>query len=215
MAERNSSDSWPARLAESVGRQVKRYRERPESKMSAQALADRTAELGHEIKRSVIANLESGRRDFVSVADLLVLAKALDVPPMALLIPIEGGGTVEILNGAFSDPWHAVDWFNGWSDYIPATDSRPSSGDFSAWYAATEPFTLKLAYDELLSEYDQSAVDAQGLADNPTAHELAVKRTIEINKRLRALEVELQNQGIAVPTIRRRADERGQTGAGA
>ena len=72
------NDDWPARVAATVAREVRRYRESQRPKMSAQQLADRTAELGAPIPRSVLANLESGRRETVSVAEILVLAAALE-----------------------------------------------------------------------------------------------------------------------------------------
>ena len=84
MATKNDQEEWAERLAASVGRQVKRYRARPELRLSAQALSDRTAQLGHEVKRSVIANLESGRRGTVTLADVFVLAQALMVPPIQI-----------------------------------------------------------------------------------------------------------------------------------
>ena len=55
--------------------------------MSVQKLADVTDELGMPIPRSVLANLESGRRETVTVAEVLVLAAALDVAPIDLICP--------------------------------------------------------------------------------------------------------------------------------
>jgi transcriptional regulator with XRE-family HTH domain len=58
---------------------------RNERKVSAQELADRMTAAGYPIKRSVIANLESGRRAEVSVDHLAIAAKALGVDPAAIL----------------------------------------------------------------------------------------------------------------------------------
>ena len=41
------------------------------------------------VSRAVIANIESGRKADVSVVQLLALAAALGVPPVALLLPLE------------------------------------------------------------------------------------------------------------------------------
>ena len=54
---------------------------------SAQWLANQTKELGHEVTRSVIADLENGRRRYVTIAELTVLAYALNTAPIALLFP--------------------------------------------------------------------------------------------------------------------------------
>ena len=67
-------DGWPARMAHLVAGEVRRYRERQQPRMSAQQLSDRTGELGMLSPRSVLANLESGRRETVSAAEIMVLA---------------------------------------------------------------------------------------------------------------------------------------------
>lgn len=108
-----SDDDWSGRLAAAVGRNVKRLREQRAPKLSAQRLADQTAELGHAIPRSVLANLESGRRSYVTLADLFTLAHALDVPPFALIAPLASDERVEVLPGQKLSSWDAVDWFDG------------------------------------------------------------------------------------------------------
>ncbi|BBZ37101.1 helix-turn-helix domain-containing protein [Mycobacterium conspicuum] len=63
--------------------------------VSAQDVADKTKELGHHITRDTIANLESGRKKSVDVAELIVLAKALNVAPISLIYPDLLYGEVE------------------------------------------------------------------------------------------------------------------------
>ncbi|GGU60032.1 hypothetical protein GCM10010211_26320 [Streptomyces albospinus] len=117
---------WRGRLAERVAEAVRRYRN--ERGMSAQALADACAEIGYEIPRTVIANLENGRRASVEIADLLVLAKALKVPPIALLMPVGVAGTIEVLPGQEVSIWDAVTWFTA---EVPLGD-EPSEGTIEA-----------------------------------------------------------------------------------
>lgn len=82
--------------------------------MSAQQLADECARLGHPgLQRTVISNLENGRRRDVSVADVLVLAAALEVAPAALVFPVGYAAEVECLPGRTSPPLEAADWFAG------------------------------------------------------------------------------------------------------
>ena len=88
---------WSAKLTRTVAGQVRRYRDA--RGMSAQQLADACEKLGYPIPRSVIANLESGRRESVSLSELLVLAAALHVSPPALVIPVDTTADVEILPG--------------------------------------------------------------------------------------------------------------------
>ncbi|MGW5582821.1 helix-turn-helix domain-containing protein [Streptomyces sp. NPDC003857] len=54
-------------------------------KVSQQELANRMTEAGYPIKRSVIANLESGRRVELSVDHLAIACKALGIDATAIL----------------------------------------------------------------------------------------------------------------------------------
>lgn len=55
-------------------------------KMTAEQLADRMREVGVPFDKNVVANLETGRRRFVTVQELLALAYVLNVSPGALLV---------------------------------------------------------------------------------------------------------------------------------
>lgn len=75
-------------------------RRRTQLGLSAQALADRTTELGHTVSRTTISDLELGRRgERLLVTDLIVLAAALGTSPGALLYPDVPHGPVEVLPG--------------------------------------------------------------------------------------------------------------------
>ena len=81
---------------------------------SAKWLSDRTAELGYRISPTVIAKLDSGHRgNVLSVAEFLVLAVALDIPPALLLFPGFPDGRVELLPGYDAWPPAAVQWLCG------------------------------------------------------------------------------------------------------
>lgn len=54
-------------------------------KISAQQLADRMTAAGYPINRSVIANLENGRREEISVGHLVIAAQVLGADPAAIL----------------------------------------------------------------------------------------------------------------------------------
>lgn len=81
--------------------------------MSTQELADRCAELGMPIRRSVLANLETRRRTLITVAELLVVAAALGVPPVLLLAPLGRLPEIEALPGRDFEPWAAEQWITG------------------------------------------------------------------------------------------------------
>jgi transcriptional regulator with XRE-family HTH domain len=98
-----------------IAGEVRRYRLARKPRMSTEALSRRTEELGLHIRRSVLANLESGRRNTLSVPELLILAEALQVAPALLIAPVRAD-TVEILPGREVDPWEAVLWLGGQHD---------------------------------------------------------------------------------------------------
>ncbi|MCK0516661.1 XRE family transcriptional regulator [Williamsia sp. DF01-3] len=124
------TQQWSEEIVERVGREVRRLRGKDHAKMSAAGLADRTAALGHPISRSVIADLEIGRKKSLDVAELLVLAQALQVAPVQLVYPDLPKGDVEVLPGRFVESHEALQWFSGvsalFSPLQESTDSERS-----------------------------------------------------------------------------------------
>lgn len=92
-----------------IATQVREHRKA--RKWSAQRLSDACAELGMEFPRSTLADLETGRRSHISVAEFLVLARALDVGPIDLLMRPERDEAVELLPGTSLSAADAADWF--------------------------------------------------------------------------------------------------------
>lgn len=83
-------------------------------KRSAQWLSDRTAELGQRISPTVIAKLDSGHRgNVLHVWEVVLIAQALNVPPVALLYPDLIDGPVEIVPGVEVPTNDAIQWFTG------------------------------------------------------------------------------------------------------
>lgn len=126
--EQAPDKDFNARVAERVGKQVASAREGIGGRrMTAQALANRTAELGQPLDRSVIAKLEKGLRQTITVAELLVLARALDVPPATLLFPLDQS-EVELLPGEERGVWPSLLWLTGEAPYpeetAPHTEPR-------------------------------------------------------------------------------------------
>lgn len=83
---------------------------------SAHDLADKCLELDPDtaLNRSVIANLESGRRGSVSVDEVVLLALALDVAPTHLTVPAEGGPEgMRLTDDATVPCWKAWRWYVG------------------------------------------------------------------------------------------------------
>jgi transcriptional regulator with XRE-family HTH domain len=80
---------------------------------SGQWLSDRTHELGYRVSRAVISDLETGRRRYLTTAELLVIAAALDVAPVALLYPGPYDEEIEALPDVTIPKRWAVQWFSG------------------------------------------------------------------------------------------------------
>jgi transcriptional regulator with XRE-family HTH domain len=140
-------------LSELVGRRVRKYRD---GRFSAQALADRCAELGvPRLDRSVIANMENGRRESVSIDEVAVLAAALDVPPCLLFLPIGDEDEVHVTPTVALPPDLALRWFDG-SD--PLVSGGAVVGDRRAWRASAAPVALYRELRRLLAAlYDTVA----------------------------------------------------------
>jgi hypothetical protein len=111
---------WEETQAHRVALEIRRLR----GKRSAQWLADKTKELGCAVTRTVISDLEVGRRRYVTLAELVVLALALDTAPVSLIYPApywdriepfptpEGAEALEV-----SKLWSAQ-WFSGLSEAV-------------------------------------------------------------------------------------------------
>lgn len=90
--------------------QLSRWRK--ERSLSAQALANRLAELGSDLDRRAISKIENGSRG-VSLDEWLELAHALAVPPPLLFLDFETGGDVAVAPGVALHPWLVWEWVAG------------------------------------------------------------------------------------------------------
>lgn len=99
-------------MTDQVGTMVRRRRDA--LGLSAQALADACTELGYPMARNSVANLENGRRSEVSVAELVIMAEVLKLPPVELLFGAHlVTGDVEYIPGEIVMAWEAVRRFTG------------------------------------------------------------------------------------------------------
>ena len=99
---------WAEEQALRVAQEVHRLR----GKRSARWLSDRTDELGYKVSRSVIADLENGRRRYVTTAELIVLAAALSTSPVALVYPGPYDRLVDLLPTETATELDAAEWFS-------------------------------------------------------------------------------------------------------
>lgn len=103
--------------------------------MSAQAIADQCANAGaDQINRQVIANLENGRRGYVSIDELLVLAYVLNVPPVLLFVPVGTANELAVTPTESGDAFGALMWVTG--------EGAWSAESMREWRELSAPLTL-------------------------------------------------------------------------
>lgn len=108
------------RASDLIGQRVKEIRDK--RGWTAEQLAARCAEIGApELTRSVLANIESGRRDWesgrrrrdVTVDEMLTLAYALEVQPPLLFTPLSGADLLQVTPATELDVIDALAWIDG------------------------------------------------------------------------------------------------------
>jgi transcriptional regulator with XRE-family HTH domain len=197
-----TQDDWSARLTARVAEALKRYRK--ERGMSAQEVTDACAAVGHAIPRSVIANLESGRRASLDIAELLVLAEVLGIPPVTLLFPPDSAEPVEPLPGRTMHAWHAIEWVAG---EVPHFENAPE-GTPQAALDALRGYQIvvnsALLANNLADQKRREAAvipdpDARANAMDGAMHmEWQAERDLE---ELLVLDVRLRDRGITPPPL--------------
>ena len=134
---------WRPRRTQVIAGQIRRYR--LEQGLSAQKLADRCELLGFAVPRSVIANLENGHREGIDVAELEIIARALNVSPADLAVPLGHAATVEQLPGWDRDTWSAVLWWSGFAARPGRPDTAVKAGVvhlYQVFYQLLEDWTF-------------------------------------------------------------------------
>lgn len=142
---------------------------RARGKRSAQWLADRTADLGYPITRAQIANYESGRKQRLDVAELIVIAAALNTSPVVLVYPGPYQNKVKILPGRESEEFNAAQWFSGlqrlWPPVAAADDDL---GPITEWDDAIEELETYRLLAERISARSRALADITKNPDAPT-----------------------------------------------
>jgi len=163
---------WDEAVQEQVARAVKTAR----GSRSAQEIADETARLGYPISRSQIANLESGRKQGIDVAELLILAAALRVPPVALLFPDLPDGEIEALPGVVESSAAALFRFTGERDRGAASDFGMLLKFTREREAARTELERALAAAKLLAADEKPTGGKRGgMSEQQVAEQIAAK----------------------------------------
>lgn len=199
--EHDASDApdWGARLTAVIGAEIARHRRH--RGLTAQALADECKRIGHPIARSTIAKLEASRtkpgrlRPYITAAELVVIARALRVPPLLLLAPVGGAAEVEIAPSLTVPASTAARWVAGMES---STTGYGSS--------ATRDPMVELAHESLRHDVRASElrrlcrrIDSTEIAD-PMDYRMAAERWAAL-RRCRERIVELSGDGAVAPAL--------------
>jgi len=82
--------------------------------LSTAGLASRYSEIaGRRLNVTALNNILAGKRKSIGVAEVFLFARALDVSPMNLMLPVDSNTAEEVLPGWSLDAWTALCWVSG------------------------------------------------------------------------------------------------------
>ncbi|MEV0846443.1 helix-turn-helix transcriptional regulator [Streptomyces sp. NPDC049954] len=175
-------------------------RRRKELGWSAQDLADKCEEIGHPIPRNVIANMESGRRSNLPLVDVIVLAEALNTPPICLVYPV--GYVDDVQRLPLQPPttsMHALRWFTGEETDLGADDDMLRY--FRAHHAAEEQLRKALLDEDYARYHAETAPNADRKAEALRSQARAAEAADDAASRLRRVRAFIQEEGVTPPAL--------------
>jgi transcriptional regulator with XRE-family HTH domain len=193
---------WATGVAALLGAQVRRYRK--ERGLTTQQLADACGALGVNVPASVINNLETGRRASFGVAELLVVAKALDVGPISLLFPLGRQASIEILPALEVPVWEAVAWFTEETPLVEGAPEGSSRAVIDAFRVHADAVHTALTSLRLLGEHQRKAntsLDPRRRADHLRSADQLGEMLFQDGQALRALRAEMRERALVVPEL--------------
>ncbi|MEU8707242.1 helix-turn-helix transcriptional regulator [Streptomyces sp. NPDC048565] len=189
---------WVDQVMATVAIEVRRRRK--ELGWSAQDLADKCAEIGHPIPRNVIANMESGRRSNLPLVDVMVLAQALNTPPICLIYPV--GYIDDVQQLPLQDSTSALDalrWFTGEETELGADDDMLRY--FRTHHAAQERLRSARRDEEYARYHAQTAPNADRKAEALRSQARAAEAADDAEDRLRRVRAFIEEEGVTPPFL--------------
>lgn len=213
------SKSWGHEFTKQIGRGIEGVR----GGRSDQWIADRTELLGHPLSRTAVSEYRRGIRKTMPVTDWLVIAAALEVPPVTLLFPGLPNRAVELLpDSGGPSAFDALRWVcgerqtppEGFEVLIRLTDGemigttrqldysrsledvpRSSSVDVHTEQEPSEATQLLRLCRELASLYQMWAKESAPLWDAVRSSDFdSVERLKVINSQISQRKTELERQ---------------------
>ena len=164
-------NTWEVEHAHRIGKEVQRLRKA--AGLTAQQLGDKAEQLGLKMTRQAISDLENGRRRYVTTAELLVLAGALNTSPVALLYSGPYQREVEVLPGVYETEFEAAQWISGLRYWGTVESDEPEAVKTEAgseWIKNTRMLRLTRELEaaemtrDLLVQHVKSDADRQQVA---------------------------------------------------
>lgn len=187
-------EGWGERLTRSIAAEIKRRR--TELGWSAQKLSDECGELGFDFPRSTLADLESGRRKHLGIAELIALAAALDVPPLLLVYPVGHQAEAEVWPGEVRPAFRAALWFTG---EAPSPSRAHDGGEFIVEADESGPARALVLYrkhDQEVRAEIQAVNDAEAMPQ----HAALYAQLAELHRQEAAkIRQELAAEGVIPP----------------
>lgn len=172
--------------------------------MTAAQLSEACTALGADVPTSVINNLETGRRASFGVAELLVVAAALDVAPLLLLFPLGREEAVRVLPDRVVPVWEAVAWF---TDETPLTHA-PAPGTpravLDAFRQHADAVTTALTSQRLLGEQQRKAnttLSETRRQDHLRSADQLGQLLLQDAQALRSLRADMRSAGFLPPAL--------------
>lgn len=182
---------WEQQTVAQIASEVRRLRN--SEGISAQALADRISEMGPEISRSVVADIENGRRKFITVTELMLLARALNTAPILLIYPGPYRDKTEFLPGATATQMWALKWFSAgiaeWGEESISDDSVAHERD--TYQSNVRRFRMA----EAIWDLEEKLARAKTLIRNAAPGDEAAIKALEESVELAAIIRELDTHG--------------------
>lgn len=167
----------------------------------AQGCADRGLP---EITEHTMKNLESGRRTSITVADFVVLADVLGVPPVSLLFPLGTSATVDVLPGRPVSTWDAVAWFTGETPAIQTAAEGTAREVLDTFRAHGDLVAAAMVSTGLAKERRRAASTTLDRARRATLLERAAgyeESAFEDCQDLRAFRTRMRERSLAPPAL--------------
>ncbi|MCF3940909.1 helix-turn-helix domain-containing protein [Gordonia tangerina] len=182
-------------LVPAMGAAIRAAREA--QSLSAVKLSALTEKVGHRIHRVAIGKMEEGERE-PTVTELIVLARALRVPPLELIYPNLPDGFAEAWPGHTERAFVAAQWFSGELALVEEADG-------SVWF---DPHELADVTRVGSARKIEEALAEWSMAEFRVADTLAAKHSegLEVDTAVRLANLARKNLVDAVVRAIRRGD---------